>query len=83
MTTRYFKADDGERTYFRATKTKAYAGLKPDRYNYRAWTSGAYQWPAVEITKGEYDRLNAAKQPGRAAPQDSWVLSAEIAALRA
>jgi hypothetical protein len=61
MTTRYFKASDGERTYFRATKN-AYIALRSDRYNHRGWSTVSGEWPAVAITKAEYEALVALKK---------------------
>jgi hypothetical protein len=85
MTTRYFSFTDGERTYFRATKTRAYTQGNPaDRYgmlSYSASPNLRPGWhPTTEVTKAEYDRFTAIKNkrvarwsrfaPG---PQDSWI----------
>jgi hypothetical protein len=70
MTERYFKFTDGERTYFRATKTRAYrsgtisrGGAPGFSANFMT-TTGSYivaAYPADEITKAEYAALVKAK----------------------
>lgn len=84
MTTRYFKFTDGERTFFRATKTKVYVSGKFDNgwVGFSSKPASLGTFPAVEIDKAEYDRLTALKAVRVAdqrfvSPQDSWVLNKE------
>jgi hypothetical protein len=95
MTTRYFKATDGKVTVFRASKTRVYSSAWFDVYaaddgGPRVGASGfsvkpagwGGQFPAVEISKAEYDALVVRKverikaaggNPSYAAPHSSWV----------
>jgi hypothetical protein len=84
--TRYYKFTDGERTYFRASKRQYQSGWASQA---RSGFSGSPvpigQYPAVEIDKAEYERLNALKAKRLAgcrfvSASDSWVLNAEAAA---
>jgi hypothetical protein len=96
MTLRYFKATDGQITVFRASATRAYAsawftteGNRPIGdigFSGKPLPLGKY--PAVEITKAEYEALQAAKvERVKAAgenlkwatsPQSSWVRNADL-----
>lgn len=86
-TTRYFKFTDGERTFFRATKTRVYLSGKLDAYGigFSGKPASLGTFPAVEIDKPEYDRLTAIKAKRLGAiearyvsPGDSWVLNSLI-----
>jgi hypothetical protein len=96
MTIRYFKATDGVITVFRASATRVYAsawftteGNRPIGdigFSGKPLPLGKY--PAVEITKAEYEALQAAKlERVKAAgenpkwatsPQSSWVRNAAL-----
>ena len=92
-TLRYFKATNGRFTVFRASPTRAYtmATIRSNAeqvIDFSLSYSGVGDCPAVEITKAEYDALNAAKAARferlglplkYVAPRDSWVSNAEIA----
>lgn len=91
MTDRYFKATDGVRTYFRASPTRVYRSMSTGQgYNRRDTVLHMHDrgmFPAVEITRAEYNALMALKRirtAGRtyhsSAPSDSWVENSEIAA---
>lgn len=87
MTTRYFKATDGEKTYFRASSGayESLTGLEPGalRFGWSFHRDGRGRHPVTEITRKEYVALIALKQkrvPGRNAPGYSWVLNSAIAA---
>jgi hypothetical protein len=85
MTTRYFKATDGWTTVFRATATRAYQSATMHRWgiSFSAKPAGLDDMATVEITKSEYEALQAAKveqikahgrDPARyTSPQDSWI----------
>jgi hypothetical protein len=85
VTKRYYKAQIGDRTYFRATE-RSYGSAQVARFGLTfSKNPPAPGWsPTVEITKAEYDRLQEAKAlrqigDGHAvhnSPQDSWVLTA-------
>lgn len=90
MTTRYFKATNGTVTVFRASKTKVYThGAQIDLWNVAFATAAKPGlWPAEEITKGEYDTLQARKvervrSSGHpiawaSSPYNSWVNNAAL-----
>ncbi len=84
--TRYFKAIDTQLgiTRFRASKTRVYRSIKNTTYGwgFSGLPPMAGDYAAVEITKEEYDALNAAKikrmsitggNPSYASAANSWV----------
>lgn len=94
MGLRYFKATNGRFTVFRSSPTRAYVSAtihcNADRVTdfSLSYTAGRGALPAEEITRAEYNALNAAKQRRiearggmvkYAAPRDSWVSNAELA----
>ena len=94
MTTRYFKATDGKKTVFRASKTRVYASANIDSASFSAKPASAGMAPTIEITKAEYDRLTVLKharcridfakyserfiQSRCSDPEQSWVRNAEL-----
>jgi hypothetical protein len=100
MTTHYYKATDGRYTVFRGTESRAYRSAWIQAYDYaqRIEDYGfsmkaptADQYPAVAITKAEYEVLNQCKtdrivagggDPKHAAPRDSWVRNADLPAAK-
>jgi hypothetical protein len=85
---RYFKATNGRFTVFRASTTRVYLSAwiqsnaqRVTDYGF-SLLSAKGRVPAEEMTKAEYDALNARKverivaaggDPKHAAPADSWV----------
>lgn len=61
MATRYFKSTDGKITTFRATKTRAYQSANVTMRSFSEKHPGPGTFPTSEITKAEYDALQAAK----------------------
>lgn len=78
MTKRYFKATDGERTFFRASDSRVYLSLTVDPTIHNGWSM---HWdarglhPAVEITGPEFRKLNETKKR-RIGPYDARYTSA-------
>lgn len=85
----YFKATDGEITIFRATgRVYKYGYIGEDTIGFSNVQGAAKRYryfPAISITKSEYDALQAARverlkcaglDPTRhTSPRDSWVLN--------
>lgn len=86
MTKRYFKATDGERTYFRASPSMPYQSLTPIAPGQR-WAMHLHargQFPVVEIDAAEFRTLTLLKKlraPGASAPRHSWIFNAQLEAL--
>jgi hypothetical protein len=85
MSVRYFKATDGQRTYFRASPTRIYQSLSvdPTRPVIWGWTLHRHangRYPAVEITREEYVRLCAIKNKDHTytAPRHSFIDNATL-----
>jgi len=72
--TRYFKATDGKRTFFRASPTRAYQSLTvyPDWRDWCLHRDGRGVFPATEITRQEYNALIALKNERGLRDQAKW-----------
>lgn len=80
---RYFKATNGERTYFRRTGSFAFKSARLDG-PYVSFSKGEVSpgaMAAVEIDKAEYLRLVAmkAERTRHSAPWQSYVLNSQLA----
>ncbi len=76
--TLYFKAQIGDKIYFRQSPTRVYLSVIPQKHSGVSFSAKPGAYPTVQISKAEFDVLNARKMERLGSsryvsPSDSWV----------